>query len=46
MLRSATKPGKSEFWLLFRVCLIGVLIIGAIGFLIRFVSSMITLMGG
>ncbi|RLG91843.1 MAG: preprotein translocase subunit SecE [Candidatus Hecatellales archaeon] len=46
MLKSATKPGKTEFWLLFRVCLLGVLVIGAIGFLIRFVSSMITLMGG
>ncbi len=46
MLRSATKPGKTEFMLLLRVCLLGVAVIGALGFLIRFVSAMISLLGG
>ena len=46
MLRSASKPGKSEFWLLLRVCLLGVAVVGVLGFIIRFFSVIISFMGG
>jgi len=41
VLKSASKPGWSEFWLLFRVCLLGIAILGAVGFLIRYVFAII-----
>lgn len=45
LLRSASKPDRTEFWLLFRVCLLGVVILGAIGFLIRFLFALVGLAG-
>ncbi|MHC1586134.1 MAG: SecE/sec61-gamma family protein translocase subunit [Candidatus Hecatellaceae archaeon] len=46
VLKSASKPGWSEFWLLFRVCILGIAVLGAIGFLIRYVFAIIGLFTG
>jgi protein translocase SEC61 complex gamma subunit len=35
------KPGREEVWVSIRICLVGVSVIGLIGFIIRFVSSML-----
>ncbi len=45
VLRSATKPGKSEFFLLLRICFLGIVVIGILGFIIRLISSIIGLIG-
>lgn len=41
MLRIATKPGKSELWLSIKICLIGIIAVGAIGYFIQLISSVI-----
>jgi len=46
LLRLATKPGRTEFWLLLRVCVLGVVVVGVVGFVIRFVFALIGLVGG
>jgi len=46
LLRSATKPGRSEFWLLIRICVLGIVLVGALGFLIRYLAALIGLAGG
>jgi len=45
LLRTASKPDRTEFLLLFKVCLLGVAILGAIGFVIRFIFALIGLLG-
>jgi len=35
MLRLSKKPGRSELWLSMKICVLGVLLIGLIGFIIR-----------
>ncbi|MEM3736746.1 MAG: protein translocase SEC61 complex subunit gamma [Candidatus Bathyarchaeia archaeon] len=45
LLRSASKPGIDEFWLLFRVCLIGIAVLGVLGFIIRLIFALIGLAG-
>ena len=41
LLRLATKPGKSELWLSIKICSLGTLVIGGIGYLIKLVSSVL-----
>lgn len=41
LLKTASKPSKTEFWLLLRVCILGVVVVGIVGFLIRFVFTII-----
>ncbi|WP_309492592.1 protein translocase SEC61 complex subunit gamma [Candidatus Hecatella orcuttiae] len=41
LLKTASKPSKTEFWLLLRVCILGVIVVGAVGFLIKFISAII-----
>jgi len=38
LLRLSKKPGRSELWLSVKICLLGVLLIGLIGFVIRIIS--------
>lgn len=45
VLKSATKPRKSEFFLLLRICFLGIVVIGVLGFIIRLISSVIGLIG-
>jgi len=39
MLKLAKKPGRDEVWLSVKICVLGVAAIGAIGFLIKFISA-------
>jgi protein translocase SEC61 complex gamma subunit len=39
LLRLAKKPGRSELWLSTKICLLGVLVVGALAFLIKLISS-------
>jgi len=46
LLKLATKPGRTELWLSIKICLLGTLAIGAVGFLIKFISFALTGAGG
>ena len=39
MLKLAKKPGRDEVWLSVKICVLGVAAIGAIGFLVKFISA-------
>jgi len=41
LLRLAKKPDRSELWLSVKICFIGVLAIGLIGFVIKLLASFI-----
>jgi preprotein translocase subunit Sss1 len=38
MLKLAAKPGRTELWLSIRISLLGIGVIGLIGFVIKFLS--------
>jgi len=38
LLRLATKPGRSELWLSIKICLLGTIAIGGVGFIIKLIS--------
>jgi len=40
-LRLAKKPDREELWLSVRICLLGILAIGIIGFIIKLISGVI-----
>jgi preprotein translocase subunit Sss1 len=40
-LKLATKPGRDELWLSIKISLLGIGAVGLVGFLIKFVSSVI-----
>jgi len=42
LLKLATKPGKSELWLSIKICFLGTLAIGGIGFIIKLIASILT----
>ncbi len=46
LLKLATKPGRSELWLSIKICLLGTLAIGGIGFIIKLIASILTPTGG
>jgi len=39
LLKLAKKPGRSELWLSIKICFLGIAAIGAIAYIIKFVSS-------
>jgi protein translocase SEC61 complex gamma subunit len=39
MLKLAKKPGRTELWLSIKVCFIGILAIGGLGFIIKLISN-------
>jgi len=39
LLKLAKKPGRDELWLSIKICLLGVAAVGAVGFIIKFVSA-------
>ncbi len=39
MLKLAKKPGRDELWLSIKICVLGVAVIGAVGFIIKFISA-------
>ncbi|HLN45429.1 MAG: protein translocase SEC61 complex subunit gamma [Chloroflexota bacterium] len=40
-LKLATKPGRDELWLSVKISLLGIGVVGLIGFIIRFISATI-----
>jgi len=42
LLRLATKPGRSELWLSVKICFLGVLVVGVVGFLIKLIAGILT----
>jgi len=41
LLKLAKKPGRGELWLSVRICLLGILVVGAVGFIIKLISGVI-----
>ena len=41
LLRLATKPGRNELWLSIKICLIGTVLIGLVGFIIKLVATIL-----
>ena len=37
LLKLATKPGRTELWLSLKICFLGIIAIGGIGFLIKII---------
>jgi len=42
LLKLAVKPGRSELWLSIKICFLGILVLGLIGFVIKLVGSVLT----
>ena len=42
LLRLATKPGRSELWLSVKVCFLGVLVVGVVGFIVKLIAGILT----
>jgi protein translocase SEC61 complex gamma subunit len=38
LLKLATKPGRSELWQSIKICFLGIVAVGVIGFLIKLIS--------
>ncbi|MDH5783107.1 MAG: protein translocase SEC61 complex subunit gamma [Candidatus Bathyarchaeota archaeon] len=41
LLKQAKKPAWNELWLSIKICLLGILVVGAVGFIIKLLSSLI-----
>jgi protein translocase SEC61 complex gamma subunit len=39
LMKLAIKPGRDELWISIRICVLGVLVIGALGYIIKIISS-------
>jgi protein translocase SEC61 complex gamma subunit len=39
LLKLAKKPGRDELWLSIKICFLGIVVIGIVGFIIKFVSA-------
>jgi protein translocase SEC61 complex gamma subunit len=44
LLKQAKKPAWNELWLSIKICLLGILTVGAIGFIIKLLSTI--MLGG
>ncbi len=40
LMRLAKKPGREELWISIRICILGVIVIGVIGYIIKIVASL------
>jgi len=38
-LKLAIKPGRSELWLSIKICVLGIGVVGVVGFVIKLISS-------
>lgn len=45
LLRLARKPSRDEIWLSIKICFLGILIVGAIGFIIYFLAGILRPLG-
>jgi protein translocase SEC61 complex gamma subunit len=41
LLKLARKPGKDEIWLTIKVCSVGIVAIGFIGFIVKILSALL-----
>jgi len=41
ILKLAKKPGREELWLSVKICFLGVLVIGVLGYVIKLISGML-----
>jgi len=41
ILKLSKKPGREELWLSMKICFLGVLVIGVLGYIIKLISGMI-----
>lgn len=39
LLKLAKKPGRDELWLSIKICFLGIIVIGIVGFIIKFISA-------
>ncbi|MEA2089750.1 MAG: protein translocase SEC61 complex subunit gamma [Thermoproteota archaeon] len=39
LLKLATKPDRSELWLTLKICFLGVLAVGGVGFIIKLIAG-------
>lgn len=39
LLKLATKPDRSELWLSLKICFLGVLAVGGVGFIIKLIAG-------
>jgi len=46
ILKLAKKPGREELWLSIKICFLGVLVIGVLGYIIKLISGMLQGGGG
>lgn len=42
LLKLAIKPGRSELWLSIKICFLGIILLGAIGFVIKLIGTVLT----
>jgi preprotein translocase subunit Sss1 len=42
LLKLATKPGRSELWLSIKICFLGILVVGVVGFLVKLIAGILT----
>jgi preprotein translocase subunit Sss1 len=45
LLKLATKPGRTELWLSIKVCFLGTVVIGGIGFIIKLIGVVLPSVG-
>ncbi|MEM1586828.1 MAG: protein translocase SEC61 complex subunit gamma [Candidatus Bathyarchaeia archaeon] len=45
LLRLARKPSRDELWLSIKICFLGILVVGAIGFIVYFLASFLRPLG-
>ena len=41
IVKVASKPSKKDYWLVAKICLIGILILGALSYVIQLIASVI-----
>lgn len=46
LMKLAKKPGGDELWLSIKICFLGVIVIGVLGYVIKLISGMIQGLGG
>jgi len=46
LMKLAKKPGRDELWLSIKICLLGVIVIGVLGFVIKLISGILQNWGG
>ena len=40
MMKLAKKPGRDELWVSIRICILGILVVGVLGYIIKIIASL------